>query len=163
MKLIVFTAILGATFVPLAHSQESDWQQRFQSAQSAAQAAEERQDWPDALRRYEEVLKLIPGEITTLASLAKCHLYLNEPDKALDRLAEAVEHGWNQKKALDSDAVFECLRGREWYKRLLGRIDEIEKENIVVHVPPGLDRSMPAPLLLAFHGRGENPHIFLPT
>lgn len=146
-----------------AFAQQSHWATKMDAAWTAAQSADEAKDWKRAAGYYREVLLLIPHESTSKVALARCLAQLGETDEPLRLLETAVENGWNQTQALREEPAFEGMRRDPRYQRLYERIAEIEKENIVVYLPPGLDKAQPAPLIVAFHGRNENPHAFVPT
>lgn len=150
-------------FVAFALAQQSEWETKFRNVWADAQAAEEAKNWAQAAELYAEVLKLNPHEPVSMVSRARSLCHLGRCAEAPRLLAGAVESGWNQADLLRSDPAFESLRGSEEFAKLFARIEQIEAENILVYVPPGVDATKPAPLIVAFHGRGENPHLFLPT
>lgn len=141
----------------------SAWQSGFEEAFAAAQAAEAAQRWEEGVRLYERVQEFIPGEPTTLVSQARCLIHLGRGEAALLCLGRAVEGGWTLEDQLRSDAAFVPLHGSDDFERLFVRMAEIRAEPIVVYVPAALDRTRPAPLIVAFHGRAENPHLFMPS
>lgn len=160
--LLVLTAIaLIFAASPAARAQQSEKVTRLNKAYEAAMAAEAADRWDEAVRLYREVLTLAPHEITSLASLARCCGRLGKPDEALAALQEAVEHGWNQVEQLKSEPAFDALRARPEYATLLERIAEVDAQNILIYVPASAKREPAPPLIVAFHGRGENPHYFL--
>ncbi len=160
----VFLLLVVVAAMAIANSavaQTSERMARFNQAYEEAQSAEGAGQWSRAAALYEEVLRLGPHEIVSLASLARCRARLNQPDEALRCLAEAVEHGWNQVEKLRTEPAFEDLRNRPEFEKLIVRIAEVEREEIVIYVPPALKPGPHPPLIIAFHGRGENPHYFL--
>lgn len=160
---ILLLALAGpACLFGQAGEKQSPWQARFNQAYQEAQTAESAGQWQQAAEAYREVQRLAPHEITTLVALARCYGRLGKNDEAFGCLSEAVEHGWNQTEQLQTEEAFAALRTRDDFAKLIRRIAEIESENLVVYLPPRL-ASGPAPLLIAFHGRGENPHYFLST
>lgn len=146
-----------------AAPQQSAWQVNFQKTWKAAQAAEEAREWQNALRLYTEVQQLIPREQTTLVSRARCLSKLHRLDEALECLQQAVESGWTQDAVLTEDPAFERLRKKGVFQKLIKRMNKIKQERILLYVPPTVNLTKPAPLIIAFHGRGENPHFFLPS
>lgn len=159
----VLTTAICVLITRPTRAQQSDWSRKFDAAWTKAQAAEAARNWSDAARLYADVIELLPDESTSRVALARAQAHLNRLDDALANLALAVELGWNDDDQLRSDPAFTPLRDRPAFKQLIARIDQIEREPIVVYVPPRLDPTSPAPLILAFHGRGENPHYFIRT
>lgn len=164
VRRLLSLVISAALFLPPAVlAQQNDWAKKFDAAWKAAESAEKAKDWKRAAGFYREVTLLIPHESTTKVALARCVARQGEKDEPLRLLEDAVELGWNQPKTLRDEPAFERLRVDPRYHQLYDRIAEIEKESIVVYLPPKLDKAKPVPLIVAFHGRSENPHAFLPT
>lgn len=147
----------------LAAAQPSVWQVRFEKTWKAALAAEKSQEWEKALRLYSEVQQLLPRESTTLISRARCLSRLRRQDESLKCLQQAVESGWTQDTVLREDPAFDQLRKKGAFRKLIKRMNEIKQERILLYVPPTVDPTKPAPLIIAFHGRNENPHYSLPS
>lgn len=144
-------------------AQDSEWKTQFEETWQAAIAAEQGRQWANAAALYAKVQELIPGESTTLVARARCLANLGQNEDTFKCLERAVESGWTMEEELRQEEAFAKLRSDGRFARLLKRMAEIRDEPIVVYVPPGHDCTVAAPLIVAFHGRGENPHFFLPS
>lgn len=144
-------------------AEESEFQKEFDRLWSEARHFDEAGQWSKAAAAYAQIRLLAPHEGTSLSYLARCLALLGRDDEALECLVDAVEHGWNQAKVLKTADAFKRLRDRGAFDKLYVRIDEIERDETPIYIPSNLDRNQPAPLIIAFHGRVENPHYHLPT
>lgn len=165
----VFTAGAGilalfaaALFAPLTRADQSVWKQAFDAAWSDAQAAEAAGKWDDAVVAYERVKKLVPYECLTRYNLARCLTRAERYRDALIALAEAVEYGWCDGIAIVNEPAFAPLRTDSDFARAVRRAAEIADERLIPYVPANIDKTKPAPVIIALHGRGETPQGFLP-
>jgi len=142
-------------------AQVDDWQKRFQDAWTAAQAAEEAENWEEAVRHYQQVKVLLPPEPVTRQKLATVLARVGRKPEALAELAAAVEFGWSDADGLAGDPAFENLRGEAEFEKLMARARAVGAEAVVVYVPPEVDRTRAVPLIVTLHGRGENPHMHI--
>ncbi|MBK8913096.1 MAG: sulfurtransferase [Phycisphaerales bacterium] len=152
----------GASAAAPEPRRDSEWKQTFDRLWSEALGAEAAQEWRRAAEAYEHLAALTPTECLVRYNLARMYGYLDDARPALNALAEAVEYGWCDGIAIVRDPAFARLHGDRDFARVLRRASEVSDERQLVYVPPTLDRSKPAALLIAFHDRGGNPQGFLP-
>jgi len=160
---------LAAIFaIPLAslHADEkkpASWKSRFDAAIAKAQQAEESKNWDAAVAAYTRVLELVPHEITTLFARARANARLGRTADALKDLTEAVENGWNDVDPLLQNEEFTALRDDPRFKAIVEDTRKADAERFAIYVPSNVDCKQPRPLIVAFHGRGENQRYFLNT
>ena len=154
---LALIAVRDAFVDPYA-SERSVWQREYWKAVDAAEAAQEHGAWESAARLYSEVANLTPYDPVPHYQRATALARLERSDEALAELREAVELGWTDLAGPGPDSALEGIRGTAEFEHLLNRAQEIADEQIVVYVPPNLDPQKPAPLIVTFHGVGENPH-----
>jgi len=74
-----------------------------------------------AAERFDEMRAEVPSPFP-LDYLAARHWSLaNQPTKALERLSEAIQHGWRFRKQLSQDPAFESLRDDAGFQKLVAR------------------------------------------
>ncbi len=162
---ILLGAIGAVSLVPgraLAQEKKS-WKARFEAAYAKAREAEESKNWEAAVAAYTRVLELVPHEITTLFARARANARLGRTASALSDLTEAVENGWNDVDPLLQNEEFAELRDDPRFKAIVDEARKADAERLAIYVPSNVDCKQPRPLIVAFHGRGENQRYFLNT
>lgn len=162
---LAFVAILA---IPLGslHADEkkpASWKSRFEAAIAKAHEAEESKNWESAVAAYTRVLELVPHEITSLFARARANAQLGRMDDALKDLAEAVDNGWNDVEPLLKNEALAPLRDDPRFKAIVEDARKADAERLAIYVPSNVDCKQPRPLIVAFHGRGENQRYFLNT
>jgi predicted esterase len=138
--------------------QESEWQRKYWTTVPKAEQADEAGNWAEAARLHAEIINLLPHGPVSHYGLARALAHLERDDEALEELRQSIELGWADIEGLRSEPAFERIRGRSGFESVLDRGKEIADEPVAVYVPPGLDKKTLAPLVITFHGLGENPH-----
>ncbi len=145
-------------FADAGAPRESEWQRDFWNSHPKAEQAFEDENWKKAERFYAEVERLLPHDPTSRFQRAMALANLDRTDEALEELRLAVEFGWADTERLSTDPAFVSLRRHALFDRLLDLAKRIADESTVVYVPKSLDPQTPPPLIVTFHGLGENPH-----
>jgi len=141
----------------------SAWRNLYQTTWRAAQFEDSEGNWEKALGYYEKCVELIPNEPVSRFNVARMHARMGKDEAALAELKKSIDLGWCDEEALLKEPAFAGLVMMPEFKPLQDRARAVEGERILVHVPPKLDPSRPAPLIVALHSRGEGPHLHLPT
>lgn len=138
--------------------QGSEWQRKYWEAVSKADSASFIEDWREAVRLYAEITDLRPYDPVSRYYRATALAHVGRKAESLEQLGMSVEFGWSDVQGLRSDPVLEEVRRLPGFDKLLERARKTGDEPIVLYVPPGLDETAAAPLIITFHGLGENPH-----
>lgn len=163
MTLMLVTVGASILFAPAgAAAQKSDWAIKFENLWSKAQEADGAERWAEAVRYYTEVRSILPFEAMSCYRSAVCYAHLGRKDEAFASLTDAVRFGWDDKAGIVAEEAFQSLHAHPRYRKLLDQADAVRDEPILVYVPDTIDCTKPAPLIVALHGRGENPHAHLP-
>ncbi len=137
---------------------KSEWQREYWAAVFKADAATDSKDWQEVARQYEVITHLSPYSPAVRFNRAAALAHVGRAVDALAELRLAVECGWVKTDVVRSDPLFREVRAEPGFKRLLERANEVADEQIVVYVPRGLSKTSAAPLIITYHGKGENPH-----
>lgn len=163
LTLILLTVGAAILLAPAAAAaQKSEWAIKFENLWGKAQEADDAGRWPEAVRYYTEVRSILPFEAMSCYRSAVCYAHLGRQDEAFASLNEAARFGWDDKEGIVAEEAFQSLHADPRFRKLLVRVDAVRNEPILVYVPDTVDRTKPAPLIVALHGRGENPHAHLP-
>lgn len=161
--LILLTVGASILLTPAgAAAQKSDWAIKFEDLWSKAQEADSAERWAEAVKYYTKVRSILPFEAMSCYRSAVCYAHLGRIDEAFASLNEAARFGWDDKEGIVAEEAFQSLRADPRFRKLLDRVDAVRNEPILVYVPDTVDRTKPAPLIVALHGRGESPHAHLP-
>ena len=164
---VIGLIMIATLFLPAIHrgvfrapgaARTSEWQRRYWTTVPKVEEADQAEDWAEAARLHAEIINLLPHGPVSHYGLARALAHLGRDDEALEKLRQSVELGWADIEGLRSEPAFARIRGRSGFEGVLDRGKEIADEPIVVYVPPGLDKKTAAPLVITFHGLGENPH-----
>ncbi len=136
----------------------SEWQRRYWAAVFSADKASDAEDWPEAARSYGKITELLPHDPVARFNRALALARLDRVAESCEELRLAVEYGWANIDRLRSDPAFGKVRSTPGFGELLSRASQIADESTVIFVPQGLDENVPAPLIITFHGMGQNPH-----
>lgn len=145
----------------VAAAQKSEWAIKYEDLWGRAQEADGAGRWAEAVRYYTELRIILPFEAMTCYRSAVCYAHLGRQDEAFASLNEAVLFGWDDKEGIVAEEAFQSLRADPRFRKILDQVDAVRDEPILVYVPDTVDRTKPAPLIVALHGRGENPHAHL--
>lgn len=152
--LVTYLGVFGSR----ATTPGSEWQRRYWAAVFSADKASYAEDWREAARSYGIITELLPYNPVARFNYALALAHLDRVAESFSELRLAVEYGWANIDGLMSDPVLEKVRGTPGFDKLLSRAAQIAEESMVVFVPQGLDEKVAAPLIISFHGMGENPH-----
>lgn len=144
-----------------AAPRQSAWQRDFWAAIREADEAKQNENWRRAERALGAALALSPYDPTLHVERAAALMRLNRSKDAASELRAAVEGGWDDADALRQNSSFAALADDAEFRVILDACASCAAEEVAVYVPPQLDRRAAAPLLIAFHGRGENPRRHL--
>ena len=140
---------------------QSEWQRQYWSAITRAENADRDGRWDEANRAYGQLVRLRPYDATIRCNRAAALAHLGRDHDALSELRRAVEFGWADLAALKSEPAFKRLRAASQFELLLERGTTIAGEPIALYAPAASTAESGAPLLIAFHGLGGNPHSFI--
>jgi tetratricopeptide (TPR) repeat protein len=85
---------------------------KFREIESAAKAAFDQGQYPEALQRFQELNALVPTEPVTWSNLARCHAMLRQRDQALEAVRKASAYdpgqfGADFEKSVQASLSFE--------------------------------------------------------
>jgi len=151
-------ALLPGLFREKATLEDSKWQREYWSAVSRADIAYQAEDWAQVERALGDVSDLLPCDAAVRFNRATALTHLGRDDEAITELRQSVEFGWADTSRLETDPALNRIRNRSEFATLFTKANEIANEVIVLYVPPDLVEGSPPPLIVTFHGLGENPH-----
>ncbi len=132
------------------------------------QEAMEAEDWPAAVDSARRLVELSPSEAGPAYNLACVYARSGEKDLAVQWLVTAGERGFSFTSTMLNDEDLDSIRDHADYAKALqiirannaGELEKFKKkhgnEKVLTIVPPELDVSRAAPLIVALHGRGSN-------
>jgi len=160
--------VLTAVFtVPVAAQTPSEMRKRYIDAQVAASAGirllqDKKID--EAIAKFQEADKLVPGQPGVLYNLACALSRAGKSDDALDTLERAIKAGFTDHKHMQDDPDMEALRDGKRFKELMKLAERLGKpKEPLLHVPEGYGRNPNRryPLLVTLHGAGGTPNNLL--
>jgi predicted esterase len=125
-----------------------------------AEEAYKAEDWPQAIRYYGYVLRHDPFSPGVYYNLACCHARSGESQQALEALEEAIAVGWDDAQWMQQDTDLVSLRTDPRFVKLLRSAARCHNERVQVYWPEALDKSKPAPVVVALHGLGGTARGF---
>ena len=157
-------AVMLATTVIVA---EAGQPVTVQAAQSAFNDAYRQEDWSHAVDIGLDLVQMLPDSALARYNLACAYALSGDADSALHWLGRAAASGFAELSHLDADSDLDEIRDRPGYSSVRAAVaqndrrhkKEIEKRTssspILIVAPPDHDERPPAPLIIAFHGYGD--------
>lgn len=130
--------------------------------------AYEAKNWPDAIKYGLQLAEFNPEQGTSAYNLACVYALSGDKENALKRLEEAVQRGFADPDLFMADDDLKLVREAPQFKELAERVrrnadrrfesfkKRADNAKPLVIVPDGLDKSRPAPLIIALHGYGAS-------
>jgi len=162
--LLMVCAVVFATTGAFA---ESGKPVAVQAVQSAFHDACRQEDWSKAIDVGLDLVQMLPDSATTKYNLACAYALSGDADSALDWLGRAAASGFARLSLFESDSDLDSIRDRPGYSSVRAAVAENERRQrkeiakrasaspILIVAPPGYDKRHPAPLIIAFHGYGD--------
>lgn len=133
---------------------------------AALATAYEAKDWKKSIEISHKLVELNPRGGTHQYNLGCCYALNGEKDKALEWVEKAADAGFSDDMLMAGDADFASIREDERFKKQLARVRENGNKRaaelqaraagavLEIYVPDTLERTKPAPLIIALHGYG---------
>lgn len=133
-------------------------------------------EYAPAAELLREWVRILPRDVGSAVSLARCYMHLNKPDSALKTLQIAGDLGCSDVSALNSDSLFSPLKKRRQYDSLLityrrnadladdypqRLLSQTRFGRYRILYPPKYDDKKKYHLILLLHGNGQEPTIIL--
>jgi predicted esterase len=140
-----------------------------QAVQRKFEEAYRQGDWSRAIEAGRELASMVPKRPEVQYNLACVYARAGDADSAFDWLGEAATSGFRDLAHMEADRDLESLRNLPPYRKIRSMVEANLRRresqlaataaaSPVLLVPPrGYDPSRPSPLLVVFHGFGDQP------
>jgi predicted esterase len=155
--------LFAATGVPAEAGQPV----AVQAAQSGFNDAYRQEDWSKAIDVGLDLVQMLPDDATTKYNLACAYALSGDADSALHWLGRAAASGFARLSLFESDTDLDSVRDHPGYTSVRAAVSENESRQlkeiakraatspVLIVAPPGHDKRHPTPLIIAFHGYGD--------
>jgi len=161
-------ACLCAIIPPYALAQTPPAPSDIAAIERGFEQAYEAKDWGKAIKLGIQLAEFSPEQGTSAYNLACVYALSGDKENALKRLEEAVRRGFADPDLFGADDDLKLVRDEPQFKALTERVREnadrrfenfrkrADNAQPLLILPENLDRTKPAPLIIALHGYGAD-------